>query len=420
MSDTPRQIVAVIGGAIAGSAIAELLAADDREVLVFEQNDRPYGKIEDGLPRWHVDQRRQEYARIDARLDRPGVCFIPRTKLGPDLDFRELVEEWGLTAVVLANGAWRDRPLAVPGAEGCEGRGLWYQNPFIYWFNHHLEAGYRGPALSVPDGALVVGGGLASIDVVKACQFELYGAALAARGIKVPVHELETRGIAESCRAHGLEPEELGIGGALLLYRRNAVDMPLAAAPADATAGQLEKVRIVRQKILHRAVDKYRFRVEERTLPTALELEDGRVRGLRVERTHLEDGRVVADPATSTVIPTELVVSSIGSLPGVIPGIDMTRETYAFTDTALGIYAGDRGVFAVGNVVTGQGNIRASLVHARQVGEHLLQSFLPGRPALDAGAVQAVHARVAALHGRAGYDGDYAGWIRRTMPEDLE
>ena len=42
-------------------------------MAVFEQNKRPYGKIEDGLPRWHVEQRKQEYGRIDARLKKPGV-----------------------------------------------------------------------------------------------------------------------------------------------------------------------------------------------------------------------------------------------------------------------------------------------------------------------------------------------------------
>ena len=86
MSDNGRKhFVAIIGGAIAGSVAAEIPAARGTSVAVIEQNKRPYGKIEDGLPRWHVEQRRQEYARIDARLNKPGVFYGPSTKLGRDV-----------------------------------------------------------------------------------------------------------------------------------------------------------------------------------------------------------------------------------------------------------------------------------------------------------------------------------------------
>ena len=51
MSDENRHVVAIFGGACAGSTAADILAAHGAEVVVFEQNIRPYGKIEDGLPR---------------------------------------------------------------------------------------------------------------------------------------------------------------------------------------------------------------------------------------------------------------------------------------------------------------------------------------------------------------------------------
>src|ERR1700675_4971651 len=89
MSDTvPTEldhVVAVIGAATSGSEIARILAERKVNVIVFEQNPRPYGKIEDGLPRWHVKQRRQEYDKIDAKLANPNVRFVPLTKLGRDI-----------------------------------------------------------------------------------------------------------------------------------------------------------------------------------------------------------------------------------------------------------------------------------------------------------------------------------------------
>src|SRR5260370_15793799 len=104
---------AVIGRAILGSVAAEILADQGIRVAVFEQNTRPYGKIEDGLPRWHVQQRKQEYARIDARMKKPNVYFIPSTKLGRDFNLPQLFE-WGFSAVILANGAWPHPRFGVP------------------------------------------------------------------------------------------------------------------------------------------------------------------------------------------------------------------------------------------------------------------------------------------------------------------
>ena len=232
MPDNGQHFVAVVGGAISGSVAAEILADRGIRVAVIEQNKRPYGKIEDGLPRWHVEQRKQEYARIDARLKKPGVYFVPSTKLGRDLEFRDFCNNWGFSAVILANGAWRDRDLGVPGAQEFVDKGLVYQNPFIYWYNHKNEKDYTGPRYETPDEAMVVGGGLASIDVVKVLQIENYERALKARGISVSMHELE-KGIpggVQSARS----------GSAVARREGMSADLPAARAghAVGAAAGQ--------------------------------------------------------------------------------------------------------------------------------------------------------------------------------------
>src|SRR5579863_10171472 len=195
VSYEPAHVVAVIGAATSGSEIARILAERRATVIVFEQNPRPYGKIEDGLPRWHVKQRREEYEEINQRLDHPNIHFVPLTRMGRDIDFDELRANWGLSAIVLTNGAWRDRPFPVDGADRFVDRGLVYQNPLIYWFNHYLEAAYDGPRYELMPGAAVVGGGLASIDVVKVLQIEMTIAALKARGIAADMLALEREGI---------------------------------------------------------------------------------------------------------------------------------------------------------------------------------------------------------------------------------
>ncbi|HLK51661.1 MAG TPA: FAD-dependent oxidoreductase [Bryobacteraceae bacterium] len=446
-----QHFVAIIGGAIAGSVAAEILADRGTRVAVIEQNKRPYGKIEDGLPRWHVEQRKQEYGRIDARMRKPGVMYVPATKLGRDLDFDELLENWGFSAVILANGAWRDRELGIAGEEAFVGKGLVYQNPFIYWYNHRNEKSYAGPWYEAPDETLVVGGGLASIDVVKILQLENYERALKARGVQTDMHELEKKGIAAICKQHGMSPESLGVKGCLLIYRRREQDMPLAQPPDNATPEQIARTEAVRQKMLRLARDKYLFRFQERRMVAGPVVEDGRLVGLKVVETKVEGRRAEPVPGTEQELRAPQVISSIGSVPEVIPGINMKGEYYTFKGEALPQYTGSDRVFGVGNVVTGKGNIRASLVHSQEVTNQLIQNYIgigegnadyvklyaaaEARGAAQARAVEerieslpplsdaeiaAIEQRLRNLQLRAGYDSDYDTWIARETPPDLE
>ena len=330
MANQGQHFVAVIGGAISGSVAAEILADHGIRVAVIEQNKRPYGKIEDGLPRWHVEQRKQEYARIDARMKKPGVYFVPSVKLGRDLTLQQLFD-WGFSAVILANGAWRDRELGVAGADRFVDKGLVYQNPFIYWYNHKNEKDYRGPRYETPDEALVVGGGLASIDVVKVLQLENYERALQARGIQADMHQLE-KGIPAACKAYGIKPEDSGVKGCLLIYRRREQDMPLAQPPDNATPEQIAKTEQVRQKMLRLARDRYLFRFQECRLTTGLVVENGRLVGLQVAETKIEGRKAEPIPGSERELRAPLRISSIGSVPVKLSGLDMKGEYYTFTD----------------------------------------------------------------------------------------
>jgi ferredoxin--NADP+ reductase len=454
MSDSPRatHVVAVIGGATAGAEVAGRLAERGAQVAVFEQNPRPYGKIEDGLPRWHDALRKKEYETVGEKLARPGVHFVPRTKIGRDVDFADLASGWGFSAVVLACGAWRDRPLPIEGADRYLGKGLIYQNPFIIWFNHAHEAAYDGPRFEPMDGALVVGGGLASIDVVKALMLETTRAKLAERGIAIPMIELEVKGIPKVLEKHGLRFEDLGLTGCTLFYRRRAEDMPLVEPPEDATPERMEKVLKARARLLEKAQEKYRFHVEPLAAPEGLVVEGDRLVGLRFRRTRMEGGKPVATEETFERR-GPYVISSIGSIPEPIPAIPMKGELFAFTDWDVGRLDGYPSVFSVGNVVTGKGNIVASRKHAAHVSESAIERFLgvgPGgghageeavlaaahaaaaeeaeqvaakieaQPPLPAERVAALVERVRARQCAVGYGGDYRAWIEKVTPPDLE
>ena len=440
-----RHAVAIIGGAVAGSEAASLCAERGILAIVLEQNERPFGKIEDGLPRWHEKLRDKEYAQIGRNLSKPGVLFVPRTKLGRDITLDTLLNEWGFNAVLLANGAWRDRPL-FGDSPSSEVPGLVYQNPFVYWYNHYPDQGFAGPSFEVHDDAVVIGGGLASIDVAKIINCELYKRALAARGIQITTLDLEHAGIRETLAKHSLTPADLGVKGATLYYRREKAAMPLASPPENATPEQLAKTAQVRSKVMDKVTEKYLVGFAGNHLPLEPILENGRMAGIRFQRTHTVNGKLESIPGDVVDVRSPLVVSSIGSVPLPIPGLPMKGELVDYADWDTGRVKGLDHVFGLGNVLTGKGNIKESRKSSAEISAQVLRylglaegfsldsahadartnagstldAAIAARPALQPDAIARIYQGVQKLWQGVGYPGDYETWIAsvRTAGEE--
>jgi NADPH-dependent glutamate synthase beta subunit-like oxidoreductase len=414
-----RARVAIVGGATAGAEAAAKLARAGALCVVFEQNDRPYGKVEDGLPMWHVALRKKEYQLIDEKLAQDGVHYVPRTGIGRDISFPELLEDWGFDLVILAHGAWRDRQLPVAGADAYINRGLVYQNPFIYWFNHYREPGYSGPTYESPDRTLVVGGGLASIDVAKVLQLETTARKLAERGIAVDLVEMEGDGIPATLARHGIEWKDLGLEGCSIYYRRRVEDMPLAETPAQATPDQIKKIEAVRRRILEKAQAKFLFRVEPLWSPIGLLTHGDRLEGLRFARTRLnEHGKAVIVPGEVRNVEAPLTISSIGSIPEPIEGLPMDGELLRLADFDLGKVLDYEQVFGCGNVVTGKGNLVASRRHADQVATAVVDLLSTRTNGTAETAFAKLLNRVRERQDSVGYPADYRAWARQVSPLD--
>lgn len=445
----PAHFVAIIGGAVAGSEAAINLAQRGVKVAVFEQNTRPYGKIEDGLPKWHVRLQAQEERKIDEKLSHPNVLFVPNTTLGIHLDFLDLVKNWGFSAVLLANGAWQDRPLPVEGIAEFVGRGLVYQNDLVRWFNHYHERDYDGERFDIPDSTIIIGGGLASLDVVKIVMLETVLAALKKMEIHTDILELEHDSIRKVLDRHQLTLSSLGLNGCVLFYRRRAVDMPLAQIPPDASPERIEKIYTVRQKILRNFREKYLFKFQECRAPTGVIAEGRHLAGLRFKKTEIKDGKVRVLHGTEHEVRAPLCISSIGSVPQMIEGLDTRGELYDIRDPNTGQLEQFDHVFALGNVVTGKGNIKASYEHGKQVANHVLDDFLAWRESdyekliqvssentrsqvdkiakmltesnlLSAERVGAIVEKIESCQQRVGYSGSYADWIAEHRLESID
>jgi len=392
---------------------------------------------------------RHRTRKIDDKLSHENVLFIPKTALGRDLNFIDLVKNWGFSTILLANGAWQDSPLPIDGIDEFVGKGLVYQNDLVHWFNHYHENEYDGEQYQIPDSAIIIGGGLASLDVVKIVMIETVIAALKKLKIQSNILELEHESIRKVLDRHNLTLEKLGLKGCTLFYRRRVMDMPLAQMPHDASPEASEKIYSARKKILKNFQDKYLFKIQECRVPWEIITKNDRLNGIIFKETEIINNKVEVINDTEHKVLSPLVISSVGSIPAPIDGIDMKGELYDLTDQETGQLIQFSNVFALGNVVTGKGNIKASSKHGKQVASHVLENFLVWREedyekilqfseqrtkervdriadmlkekkVLGLDKIRSIIEKVEGYQRNAGYNGNYAEWIAKHKLESIE
>ena len=397
------KVVLIIGGAVSGSTAVKKLTDEGIRCVVVEQNRMPYGKIEDGLPRWHEKQRISEYFKIDDILSNDLVDFVPLTRIGEDISFEEIYD-MGWSCIYFANGAWKDRSFPIKEIEQFDN--FYYQNPFVYWFNHYHESSYNGPQADIKDNAIVIGGGLASIDVCKITQLELVRQKVESKIENFDIIEMEHKGIPKYLEQYDMKYEDLGIKGTTLVYRRNIENMPLTTIPEDAAPEMIEKRKLARRKILNNTLDKFLFKVAECTQPVGLSHEDNMLNGIEVIENEIIDGKLIAKENSNKILHGNTFVSSIGSLPEPIQGIPMDGSTYNIVDEDSGKFDELDKVHGMGNAITGKGNIKASRVSAKTVGDLTIDLIHD----IEQDVIDNIDSKVKEWQSKSSYDGNYFEW----------
>jgi hypothetical protein len=440
-------LVVIIGSGISGSEAAFQLSLHGITSVLFEQSPLPYGKIEEGLPKWHIKLRDQEEQKIDKKLRHADIHFVPGTKLGKDISLKEILN-WGANAVLLAIGAGKDRPLDLPGIDAFVGKGLYYQNDLVSWFNHKHEPGNKMSEYHISDSALVVGGGLASLDVLKILMLETVLAALDKAGIKMDIFTLERAGLPIVFKKYKTSLSKLGLKGCTLFYRRRIADMPLSPMPEKADKDRKERIYLLRQRILENYRQKYLFQVEPCYSPVDYITEGSILKGLIFQKNEFRDNSWHPGKERKT-IRSPLVISSIGSIPEPLPELPIKGSLLDIEDVQTGKLSGFDNVFALGNAVTGRGNIRESLIHSREItrqimnkhlrvdeeefekwvnleetrSAHQIDRLIPelqqGKP-LPQSRIDEIFQNVKTLQKQKGYLGDYDSWIKEHLPLRLE
>ena len=397
------KVVLIIGGAVSGSTAVKKLTDEGIRCVVVEQNRMPYGKIEDGLPRWHEKQRINEYFKIDDIISNELVDFVPLTRIGKDVSFEEIYN-MGWSCIYFANGAWKDRSFPIKEIEDFDN--FYYQNPFVYWFNHYHEPSYNGPKVDIKDDAVVIGGGLASIDVCKITQLELVRQKVESKIENFDIIEMEHKGIPKYLEQYDMKYEDLGINGTTLVYRRNIENMPLTTIPEDATPEMVEKRKLARRKILNNTLDKFLFKVAECTQPVGLSYENNILNGIEVIENEIIDGKLIAKENSNKILHGNTFISSIGSLPEPIQGIPMDGSTYNIVDEDSGKFDELEKVHGMGNAITGKGNIKASRVSAKTVGDLTIDLIHD----IDQDVIDNIDSKVKEWQSKSSYDGNYFEW----------
>lgn len=445
----PTHYVAVFGGAVAGSEAAFQLSQKGIRVAVFEQNALPYGKIEAGLPKWHHKLRDRQEKIIDEKLNNDLVKYVPLTCLGKDIALQDILQNWGFSAVLLATGAWKDRPLPVKGVSDYLNKGLLTQNQLVSWFNNNHDPDYNGADIVIPDESLILGGGLASIDVIKLVLIETVRAALQERNVEMDALTLERKGVVKALDEVGLSMGKLGLKGPRLVIRRSIEDMALTPLPENPTDDDRQKAKQTRHKLVKILQDKFPFEVLENRSAIDKIVEDGRLTGLVFRKTASAQMTAADTAGREERIKAPLIISAIGSIPQPIPGISMDGEIYRIQDMKSGKLDGFENVFALGNAVTGRGNIRQSQIHSRRVSENVVDDYLVWEDRdyseiflsaestadervdsvvdelqclmpMNGEQLSEIEEKILKAQQNAGYDGNYEKWISKHLPKRLE
>ena len=192
--------------------------------------------------------------------------------------------------------------------------------------------------------------------MIKIVQILTVQKALKKHGINEDIFTLE-RGIDKVLEKHNLSMKSLGLKGATLFYRKRAKDMPLKPYSDES---QKEKAQEVSEKMLNLTKDRYLFNFESNSIAVGTLLRNDQFDGLIFQRTLVEDGRSIPIEGSEYEFHTPLVISSIGSLPEPIKGLPSENDLLKTQSQDECKIAGFENVFAIGNAVTGRGNIKES------------------------------------------------------------
>ncbi|GGQ99070.1 NADP oxidoreductase [Deinococcus ruber] len=312
--------VLVIGSGPSGIFSAEALIKQSLvpvDVDVLDRLPTPYGLVRYGVAPDHL-KIKSVTAGFDRTLSDARVRFLGNVEFGKDLTYDEARSHYD--ALVYTFGASADRRLGIPGEDLM---GSLSATEFVAWYNGHPDAAARDMLLHAA-GVAVVGVGNVALDVSRILSkttAELHESDIAPHALDAlaqshvrDVWVLGRRGAAQA-KFTTKELREFGE-----LEQADVVVKPAEIALSEAeeagiTDNTVKKNVEVLRDFAGRVPQGKPRRVHLRFLVSPVEIlgdEEGRVRGLKVERNRLDEAGNAVGTGEFEVLPVQMVLRSVG------------------------------------------------------------------------------------------------------------
>lgn len=383
--------VAIVGAGPAGIYAADILAKSGLDVSIdlFEKLPAPYGLVRYGVAPDHP-RIKQIIKALFNILQRGDIRLIGNVNVGVDVTVDELRENYD--AVIFATGSDKDAPVNIPGGDLPQVYGA---ADFVFWYDGHPEYPRTWP-LEAKEVA-VLGVGNVALDVARILAKhpdDLMSTEIPANveaGLRqspiTDVHVFGRRGPAQ-VKFSPLELRELG-------HVPN-VDVIVYEEDFDFDEGSEEAIRTSNQtkQVVKTLVDWTLKEPEDFTAPRRIHLhflhapheilgEDGRVVGIRTERTALNGDGTVSGTGEYVETPVQAVYRAIGYFSTEIPGVPFDGVRGVIPNDEGRVIGDDGapipGVFATGWVKRGPvGLIGSTKSDAQQTIAHLVEDAESG------------------------------------------
>ncbi|MFF5243596.1 FAD-dependent oxidoreductase [Streptosporangium sp. NPDC000095] len=327
--------VAIVGSGPAGIYTAEALtkqATVPLRVDVLERLPTPYGLVRYGVAPDHTSIK-SIAGYLRGVLELPEVRFLGGVELGKDVDVADLLDCYD--AVVYCTGAMVDRRMGIPGEDLP---GSVAATDFVNWYCGHPDMPADRFVLDSPEVA-VIGVGNVAVDVVRV----LAKTAEELRATDVPEEVLTRLAASEVKTVHMIGrrgPEHAKFTLKELRELGELANADVRVRPEECVADVTAASRQVRGNV--EVLRSWATR-PARGLPRRLDvrfwmrpveiLGEGRVEALRLERTRLEDGRVVGTGEFET-LPVGMVLRSVGYQSVPLPGVPFSETTMTVPNEA--------------------------------------------------------------------------------------
>jgi ferredoxin--NADP+ reductase len=325
MSKTLR--VAIIGAGPAGIYAGNILATQHPEVEIdlYDQLPAPYGLIRYGVAPDHP-RIKGIVNSLHEMLNSGKIRFFGNVNFGTDLHLADIEKHYH--AVIFATGAIKDAQLNIP---GIELDGSYGAADFVSWFDGHPDVPRTWPLEA--EQVAVLGNGNVALDVARMLAKhadDLLTTDIPANvyeGLKASpvtdVHVFGRRGPA-SIKFTPIELRELGEVNDvdIVLYDEDFPDGWFDEDAEGVTNQHKVMARVMeswRQEELTGASRRLHLHFWHK--PVAILGEDGKVAGMKFERTQDAGAGAISDTGVMVNYPLQAVYRAIGYFGSEIPGV---------------------------------------------------------------------------------------------------